>query len=168
MAISMYRASVPVFVQFLNNLSAILAKAAEYGEAKKIEPAVFTGGRLCADMFPLTRQVQIATDMAKGAAARLAGAEVPSFADTETTFEDLQARIKKTLDFIQSVKPEAIDGSEERDIVLKSGPRELHFKGEAYLTTFVLPNFFFHITTAYGILRHMGVDLGKKDYLGMK
>lgn len=166
MAISMYRASVPVFVQFLTSLSAILDKAAAHGAAKKIEPAVFTGGRLCADMFPLTRQVQIATDMAKGAVARLAGVEVPSYADNETTFEELQARVQKTLDFIQSLKAEAIDGSDDKDITLKVGPNELHFKGEVYLTTFALPNFFFHVTTAYGILRHMGVEIGKRDFLG--
>lgn len=166
MAISMYRASVPVFVQYLTSLSAILAKAAEHAAAKKIDPSIFTTGRLSPDMFPLTRQVQIATDHAKGVAARLSGTDVPSFADTEVTFEDLQARIAKTLEFIQSVKPEAIDGSEDKDITLKAGPRELNFKGEAYLTVFALPNFFFHVTTAYAILRHMGVEIGKRDFLG--
>jgi hypothetical protein len=168
MAISMYRASVPVFVQFLTSLSEFLAKAAAHAEAKKVEPSVYVTGRLAPDMFALARQVQIATDMAKGAAARLSGTDVPGYADTETTFPELQARIKKTLDFIQGVKPEAFDGADDRDITLKAGPNELHFKGEAYLTTFALPNFFFHITTTYGILRHMGVELGKKDFLGMK
>ena len=168
MAISMYRASIPVFVQYLTALSALLTKANDYCVAKKVEPAVLAGTRLVPDMFALARQVQIATDHAKGAAARLSGADVPSYADTETTLEELQARVAKTLDFIQSIKPEAFDGSDDKDISLKAGPQVLNFKGEAYLTTFALPNFFFHLTTAYAILRAAGVDVGKKDFLGMK
>lgn len=168
MAISMYRASIPVFVHYLTSLSAILTKAGAYCEAKKIEPAVLASTRLTPDMFALARQVQIATDHAKGATARLAGIDVPSFADTETTFDELQARIAKTLDFIQSVKPDAFEGSDDKDIALKAGPQVLNFKGETYLTTFALPNFFFHLTTAYAILRASGVDIGKKDYLGAK
>jgi len=163
-----YRASVPAFVQYLTALSAILKKAAEHAEAKKIDPAVFTTGRLAPDMFPLTRQVQIATDNAKGATARLSGTELPSYPDTEITFEELQARIAKTLAFIQSVKPEAFAGAEDKDISFKAGQRELSFKGMEYLSTFALPNFFFHLTTAYGILRHMGVEIGKLDYMGAK
>ena len=166
MQLSMYQASAPVFVQFLTSLSAILKKAADHCAAKKIDPSVLVNGRLCPDMFPLSRQVQIATDQAKGCVARLAGAEVPSYADTEATFEDLQARIKKTLDFVQSFKPEQIDGTEEREIVLKLGGREMTFKGRDYLLTFVHPNFYFHVTTAYAILRHSGVEVGKRDYLG--
>ena len=168
MAISMYRASIPVFVQYLTALSVLLAKASDYCVAKKVEPSVLAGTRLVPDMFALARQVQIATDHAKGAAARLSGADVPSYADTETTLEELQARVAKTLDFIQSIKPEAFDGSDDKDISLKAGPQVLNFKGEAYLTTFALPNFFFHLTTAYAILRAAGVDVGKKDFLGMK
>ncbi|GAA0541862.1 hypothetical protein FHS83_000194 [Rhizomicrobium palustre] len=168
MAISMYRASIPVFVQFLTNLSAILGKAAQHAEAKKIDPSVFTTGRLSPDMFPLTRQVQIACDSAKGVAARLSGSEVPSFPDTETSFPELQARIAKTLEYIQSVEPASIEGSDDKTITLKAGQRELTFTGEAYLTTFALPNFYFHITATYAILRHMGVELGKLDYLGGK
>ena len=166
MAISMYRASIPVFVRYLNALSAILTKAGDYCATKKVEPAVLAATRLTPDMFALARQVQIATDHAKGATARLSGTEVPSFADTETTLEALQARIAKTLDFIQSVKPEAFEGSDDKDIELKAGPQVLHFKGEAYLTSFALPNFFFHLTTAYAILRQAGVEVGKKDFLG--
>jgi uncharacterized protein len=166
MQLSMYQASSPVFVQFLTSLSAILKKAADHCAAKKIDPAVLVNGRLSPDMFPLSRQVQIATDQAKGGMARLAGAEVPSYADTEATFEDLQARIRKTLDFVQSFKPEEIDGSEERDILLKLGGREMTFKGRDYLLTFVHPNFYFHVSATYAILRHCGVEIGKRDFLG--
>lgn len=167
MAISMYRASIPVFVQYLTALSTILTKAGAYCEAKKVEPAVLAGTRLVPDMFALARQVQIATDHAKGAAARLSGTDVPSYTDTETTLEELQARVAKTLAFIQGIKPEAFDGSDDKDISLKAGPQVLNFKGEAYLTTFALPNFFFHLTTAYAILRSAGVEIGKRDFLGM-
>lgn len=167
MAISMYRASVPVFVQYLTALSAILKKAAEHCAAKKIDPSVMVTGRLSPDMFALARQVQIATDHAKGATARLTGAEVPSYADTETTFEDLQARIAKTLDYVKSAKEADFAGSDDKTIKLKAGPNELEFKGVDYLTTFALPNFYFHLTTAYGILRHLGVEIGKRDFLGM-
>lgn len=168
MSNAMYRASVPVFVQYLTALSAILKKAAEHAQAKKIDPAVFTTGRLAPDMFPLSRQVQIATDNAKGATARLSGTELPSYPDTEVTFDELQARITKTLAFIQGVKPEAFAGSEDKDISFKAGQRELAFKGMEYLSTFALPNFFFHVTTAYAILRNMGVEIGKLDYMGVK
>jgi hypothetical protein len=166
MQISMYQASVPVFVQFLTSLSAILKKASEHCAAKKIEPSILVNGRLTPDMFALARQVQIASDHAKGAAARLSGSTVPSYPDTETTFEDLQARIAKTLDYIQSFKPEQIDGSEGRDIVLKIAGTEYPFKGADYLLHFAVPNFFFHVTTAYAILRHCGVEIGKRDFMG--
>ncbi|HUO99235.1 MAG TPA: DUF1993 domain-containing protein [Rhizomicrobium sp.] len=166
MNISMYQASVPVFVHFLSALSDILKKGAEYCTAKKIEPSVLVGSRLSPDMFALARQVQIATDHAKGAAARLSGSAIPSFPDTETTFDELQARIAKTLDYIQSFKPEQIDGSDERDIELVIAKQKYPFKGKDYLLHFALPNFFFHVTTAYGILRHCGVEIGKRDFMG--
>jgi hypothetical protein len=150
----------------LGNLSAILDKGAAYAEAKKIEPSVLMNSRLAADMFPLARQVQIASDVVKGGVARLAGIEIPSFPDTETTFPELQARIQKTVAFLKSVSAAQIDGSEERTITLKVGGNEMNFKGLPYLFSFVIPNFYFHITTAYAILRHNGVDVGKADYLG--
>jgi hypothetical protein len=162
----MYQASIPVFVRMLDNLSGILDKAAAHAEAKKIDPAIFVNARLAPDMFPLSRQVQIATDMVKGCAARLAGIEVPSYEDNETTFSELQARIAKTKAFIESVSASQIDGSEERKITLKFGSKELNFLGQAYLLDFVLPNFHFHLTTTYAILRHNGVEIGKKDYTG--
>ena len=166
MTISMYQASIPVCVRTLTNLSAILKKAETHAASKKIDPSVFINARLAPDMFPLARQVQIATDGVKGCAARLAGIEIPSYADTETSFDELQARIAKTIAFIQTVTPAQIDGTEGKDIHLKFGPYELDFKGQDYLLTFVLPNLFFHVTAAYAILRHNGVDIGKKDYLG--
>lgn len=166
MTLSLYQASMPVLARGLQNLSNILKKAATNAEARKIDPAVLVAARLAPDMFALARQVQITTDTAKGCAARLAGLEVPSYADTETTFDELQARIAKTIAFVQSVKPEQVDGNESRAINLKLGPREVSFTGQSYLLTFVLPNFFFHVTAAYAILRHNGVDIGKLDYLG--
>jgi len=166
MSITMYQASIPVFVRMLGNLSAILDKAAAHAETKKIDPAIFVNARLAPDMFPLSRQVQIATDMVKGCAARLAGIEVPSYEDNETTFADLQERITKTVAFLQSVSASQIDGSEGRKITLKFGSKELNFLGQAYLLDFVLPNFHFHLTTTYAILRHSGVEIGKKDYVG--
>lgn len=167
MTISMYQASVPVFTHMLTALSAVLDKAEAFAAAKKIDSAVLPATRLCPDMFPLTRQVQIACDFAKGTAARLAGVEVPSYADTEATLPELKQRIAKTLAFIATITPGQIDGSEERDISLKVGPQEMHFKGLPYLVSFSLPNFYFHVTAAYAILRANGVDLGKMDYLGM-
>ncbi|MSO71880.1 MAG: DUF1993 domain-containing protein [Alphaproteobacteria bacterium] len=166
MSLSMYQASVPVFVQILTALSAILDKAAAYAAEKKINPNTLLTARLYPNMFTLTRQIQTATDHAKGAAARLAGVEVPKFADEEKTFDELKARIAKTLDFIGSVPAAKFDGSEERTISLKVGPRELSFKGLTYLFGFALPNFFFHATTAYDILRHNGLDIGKSDFIG--
>lgn len=166
MSLTMYQASIPVFVRMLGNLSAILDKAAAHAETKKIDPAIFVTARLTPDMFPLSRQVQIATDMVKGCAARLAGIDVPSYEDNETTFADLQERITKTVAFLQSVSALQIDGSEDRKITLKFGSKELNFLGQAYLLDFVLPNFHFHLTTTYAILRHNGVEIGKKDYVG--
>ncbi len=166
MSLTMYQASIPAFVRMLGNLSAILDKAAAHAEAKKIAPAIFINARLAPDMFPLSRQVQIATDIVKGCAARLAGIEVPSYEDNEATFEELQARVAKTIAFLQSIRAEQIDGSEERDITVKFGSREFNFLGQAYLVDFVIPNFHFHLTSTYAILRHNGVDIGKMDYIG--
>jgi hypothetical protein len=166
MSLSMYQASIPVFIRNLNNLSAILTKAEANALARKIDPDVFVNARLAPDMFALARQIQIATDAVKGGTARLAGVEVPSFPDTEKTFPELQARIAKIIDFLKTFKAQQIDGSEERKITLKVGGQEMTFSGQVYLLNFVLPNLFFHITTTYAILRHNGVDLGKKDYLG--
>ncbi|MCM2319489.1 MAG: DUF1993 domain-containing protein [Pseudomonas sp.] len=166
MSLSMYQASIPVLIRGLDNLAAILAKAAADAAARKIAPEVFLNARLAPDMLPLVRQVQIVSDTAKGCAARLAGIEVPSYADTEASFDELQERLAKTVTFLKGVAPEQIDGSEERAIVLKAHDQEIHFSGRTYLLGFVLPNFYFHLTTAYGILRHNGVEIGKKDYLG--
>jgi hypothetical protein len=166
MSLSMYQASVPVFVRMFENLSKILDLAVQYAEEKKIDPTVMINARLAPDMYPLSRQVQIATDMAKGCAARLAGLEVPVYEDNETTFPELQERIAKTLAFIQSVSADQIDGSEERHITLKLRSREVSFTGQPYLLHFVLPNFYFHVTTAYAILRHNGLAIGKMDFIG--
>jgi hypothetical protein len=162
----MYQASVPVFTHGLDNLNAILEKAASFAESKKIDPSVLVNARLAPDMFPLARQIQIATDGAKGGVARLAGIEIPSYPDTETTLDELRARVSKTKEFVGSLTAAQIDGSEDRDIMLKVGGRELSFKGQAYLLSFVIPNFYFHSTTTYAILRHNGVELGKMDFLG--
>jgi len=166
MSLTMYQASIPVFIHMLGNLSAILDKAAEHAVAKKIDPAIFVNARLAPDMYPLSRQVQIATDVVKGCAARLAGIEVPSYEDNETTFPELQARIAKTVAFLQSVSAGQIDGSEERTVTLKVHGKDSDFSGQRYFLNFVLPNFYFHITTAYAILRHNGLELGKKDFVG--
>jgi uncharacterized protein len=168
MTMSMYQASIPPFTQILNALSGVLDKAEAHCTARKIDQAVMLGMRLSPDMFALTRQVQIACDFAKGTAARLAGVEAPAFADTEKTFGELRERIAKTVAFIGTLTPAQIDGSEGRDITMKVGPQEMHFKGQPYLVSFSLPNFYFHTTTAYAILRANGVDLGKGDYIGMK
>jgi hypothetical protein len=166
MTLSMYQASVPVFVRMLNNISAILDKAVHHAAERKIEPSVLLGTRLFPDMFPLLRQVQLTSDFAKGTAARLAGAEVPKFPDTETSFEDLKARIARTIDFVKSFKPGQIDGSEEREITIPIGGQPHSFKGQAYLLHQAMPNFYFHATATYAILRHCGVEVGKRDFLG--
>jgi len=166
MTISMYQASAPRFAAMLRNLSTLLDKAEAHCTAKKIEPSALTTFRLYPDMFPLTRQVQIACDTAKGAVARLAGADIPKHEDSEQTFADLKARIAKTVEFIESLKAERIDGTEDKEIVLAMRSGERRFKGMPYLLGFAYPNFYFHITTAYNILRHNGVELGKLDFLG--
>ena len=166
MNISMYLASAPRFVNTLKNLSAILDKAQAHAEGKKIDPAALLNFRLYPDMFPMKRQVQTACDTAKGAVARLAGVEVPRHEDNEESFAELKARIAKTIDFIQSIKPAQIDGSEDKNIHLRLGQREIDFKGMQYLLGQALPNFYFHVTTAYDILRHNGVELAKRDYIG--
>jgi hypothetical protein len=149
-----------------DNLNAILGKGAAYAEARKIEPSVLLNYRLAPDMLPLSRQVQIATDVAKGCAARLAGVEPPRYEDNESSFAELKARVDKTVGFLQGFTPAQIDGSEDKDIQLKVGGRDLQFKGLPYLLNFAHPNVYFHITTAYAILRHAGVELGKMDFLG--
>ena len=166
MTISMYRVAVPPIVRSLSNLRAVLDKAAAHAEAKKIDPSVLLTTRLYPDMFPLSRQIQIATDNAKGVAARLAGLDPPRYEDHESTFPELVARIDKTLVYLETFKAEQIDGSEERAIVLPLRGTTLNLNGLTYLLDFVLPNFFFHVTTAYAILRHCGVEIGKQDFLG--
>jgi hypothetical protein len=166
MSLSMSQASIPLFVQLLTAASGVLDKAAAHAEAKKIDPSVLLNARLYPDMFPLTRQIQIATDQAKGCVARLAGLEVPKYADTEASFDELKARIARTIDFVKSVNPAQIDGTEDKSLTIPIGKQEREFKGQAYLLNFVLPNFYFHLTTAYNILRHSGVEIGKRDFLG--
>ena len=166
MIISMYQASVPRFVNILTNLSAILDKAQAHVEERKIDPVALTTYRLFPDMLPMTRQVQIACDTAKGAVARLAGVDIPKHADTEQTFAELKARIAKTIEFVQSIKPAQLDGTEDKDITLKLGGKDTTFKGMQFLLGNAMPNFYFHVTTAYNILRHNGVEIGKRDYLG--
>ncbi|WP_437715659.1 DUF1993 family protein [Sorangium sp. So ce448] len=168
MTISMYQASVPVLVRMLGNLSAILTKAAAYAEAKKIEPRVLLDARLAPDMLSLTRQVQIASDSAKGCGARLAAVDLPKYEDNEASFDELQARIAKTVAFLNSLRPEQFDGSEDRDVTIPTRDQPLQFKGLVYLLNFVLPNFYFHVTTAYAILRHNGLEIGKLDFLGAR
>ncbi len=167
MTISMYAASIPVFRQMLNSLNDILAKADAHVADRKIDPNALLQARLFPDMFALVRQVQIAADFAKGVSARLANAEVPSYEDNEQTFAELQARVAKTLAFIDSLTPAQIDGSEAREIVLRPNtPKEQKFSGQAYLLHYGLPQFFFHVTTAYAILRHNGVEIGKRTFMG--
>ncbi|HYR34089.1 MAG TPA: DUF1993 domain-containing protein, partial [Burkholderiales bacterium] len=165
MPISMYQASTPRFAAMLRNLSTLIDKAEAHCAAKKIEAVAITGARLFPDMYPFTRQVQIACDTAKGAVARLAGAESPKHEDTEQTFGELKARIAKTLDFIESVSTGKIDGSDDKEIVLPMRSGERRFKGMQYLLGFAYPNFYFHLTTAYNILRHNGVEVGKQDFV---
>jgi|SRR5665213_3244998 len=166
MSVSMYDVSIPIFTLSLNNIAAILDKATAHAEAKKVGPNVLPSTRLIADMLPLSAQIQIACDTAKGAAARLAGVEAPKHEDTETTIADLRARVDKTLAFIKSVKPEQFANAETREIVLQFPQTTMKFTGLSYLTNFVLPNFFFHLTMAYALLRKNGVELGKRDFLG--
>lgn len=166
MAVSMYQISVPVFTRMLTNLAAILEKAAAHCEERKIDPAALINYRFYPDMFPFSKQIQIATDAARNGSAYLAGVAPPKTENVEQTFPELIARVQKTVEFVSTFKPEQIDGSEEKEISIKRGETTLTYKGQEYLLNRVLPNFFFHITTAYDILRHNGVELGKKDYLG--
>jgi hypothetical protein len=166
MSFTMYDVAVPATTQILTSISTILDKAASHCEEKKIDPAVLVNYRLAADMFPLSRQIQIMTDQAKGSMARLAGVEIPTYDDTETTLPQLQARIAKTLAFVKSFTRDQIDGTEDKEIVLKVGGNELKLTGRQYLVNFVLPNFYFHASTTYNILRHTGLPVGKRDFLG--
>lgn len=166
MPLSVHQVSIPVLIRAFDNLAAILVKAEAHAAEKKIDLSVFVNARLAPDMNTLAQQIQRASDTAKGCAARLAGIENPSFSDTETTFPDLQARISKTVDFLRTVTEAQLAGAEDRTITLNLGSRAVDFTGAAYLLGFALPNFFFHITTAYDILRHNGVAIGKLDYLG--
>ncbi len=168
MPFSMYQASIPVLISMLGNLSKILDKAAAFTEARKIEPSVLITDRLAPDMLPLARQVQIASDMAVRGAARLAEVEFPSLPDTETTFPELQNRIAKTVEFLETLTAQQIDRDENRQVTVKMRDGEMTFTAQAYLLNFVLPNFYFHVTATYLILRHNGVELGKKDFLGSR
>ena len=166
MTLSMYQASVPRFANILGNLSNILDKTQAHIEAKKIADASLTSYRLFPDMLPMTTQVQIACDAAKGVVARLAGVAIPAFDDNEVTLADLKARIAKTVAFIQTITPAQIDGTEDKDIVIKRGEKETQYKGMQFLMGHAIPNFYFHVTTTYNILRHNGVEIGKRDFLG--
>ena len=166
MTLSMYQASVPAFTQTLNALAALIDKAETHCAQRKIDPAALTGARLFPDMFAFARQIQIATDFAKGCTSRLAGIAVPSWEDNETTFAELKARLAKTVDFISSVKPAAFEGSDDRAIELKIAGNPVKFDGQTYLALFALPNFYFHAATAYAILRTNGVEVAKRDFLG--
>lgn len=166
MAISMYQVTVPTFTRILTSMDAILGKAAAYAQAKKIDDSVLVNARLYPDMLPLSSQVQIASDFARGTCARLAGMETPPFEDNETTLAALRTRIERSLEYVRTFKPEQIDGSETREIVrpLRGEPKK--FTGQNYLVQFALPNFYFHATTTYAILRHNGVEVGKSDFIG--
>jgi uncharacterized protein len=166
MTISMHNASIPVMIKILGNLESILDKAITHATARKIDDSAFVEARLFPDMFTFARQIRIATDMAKGAGARLAGIDIPKFDDNEKTLAELKARVRKAIDFLKTLTPAQIDGSEERAITITAGPNTLNFKGLDYLLYWVLPNFYFHVTTAYDLLRHGGVEIGKMDFLG--
>ena len=166
MSISMYQTSVPVFVRMLNNLAEILKKAEAFAEAKDIQLDVLFNSRLAPDMFPLSRQIQIASDAAKGCVARLAGMEPPSYEDNEKTFADLYARIDKTIAFLNTLTPEQIDGTEQKPVSVKLPKNTLNLQGMQFLLNFSMPHFYFHVTTAFDILRHNGVEIGKRDFLG--
>ena len=166
MSISMHSASVPVFIRMFTNMTVWLDKAEAHAQAKKFEPSVYLTARLAPDMLPFVRQIQVASDGAKFGVARLAGVEAPKFEDNEATFADLRERIAKTVAFIESVPVNQIDGTEDKDIALPRRDGTLMIKGEAFLKYFVLPNFYFHMTTTYALLRHNGVEIGKMDFLG--
>jgi hypothetical protein len=167
MTVSMYKSSVPIFVQFLTSLSAVLDKAAAFAEAKKVDPSVLLNTRLAPDMFPLVRQVRAATDHAVNCCGRLAGAELPTLANTEATIPELKERIGKAIEFVKGLKSTQIDGTEDKEIKItfpSGATRE--FTGQSFLLNNALPNFYFHCTTAYDILRHCGIELGKRDFMG--
>ncbi len=166
MSLTMYSCSIPCFIRALSNLSAILEKGAAHASEHEIEPSIFVTSRLFPNMFPLSRQVQIACDVSKGAAARISGVEAPSFEDNEASFEELQLRISNTIAFLESVPAEKINGTEEKAIKFQAGTFEVDFTGASYLSMWALPNLYFHVTTSYNILRHNGVELGKLDYVG--
>jgi len=166
MKLSMYDVTVPVFIRVMNSLAAILEKGAAHAEARKIDPAVLVQGQLFPDMFPLARQVQVASDTAKYGAARLAGAEAPTYEDNETTFAELIARVRNTAAYVETLKAEAFEGAEDRTVTWQARGKSRSMQGKPYLLHHVLPNLYFHVTTAYNILRHNGVELGKMDYLG--
>ena len=166
MTLSMYQASVPRFINTLGNLSAILDKAQAHVDAKKLDETALTGFRLYPDMLPMARQVMIVTDTAKGLAARLAGVDIPVYEDTEKTLAELKARIAKTIAYLQTFQPAQIDGTEDKEIVIKRGDKETRYTGQQFLLGHAVPNFYFHVTTTYAILRHNGVEIGKRDYLG--
>lgn len=166
MTISMYHACIPLLTKMLGNLESIVDKAIAHAAARKIDDAAFVEARLFPDMFTFARQIRIATDMAKGAGARLAGIDIPKFDDHEKTLPELKARLRKAIDFLKTLTPAQIDGSENKTISLTAGGNSFTFKGVDYLQSWVLPNFFFHVTTAYNLLRHGGVEIGKMDFLG--
>ena len=166
---SFHDATVPAFLQILGSLAGLLTKAEAHCKAKNIQPEVLLSARLYPDMYPLTRQIQTASDFAAKTCARLTGSEVPSVPDTEKTFEELQQRIAKTVDYVKAFKPAQFEGAEAKDITFPSGPgKTTTLKGQQYLSNFALPNFYFHAATAHGILRHNGVEIGKRDFLGVK
>ena len=166
MTISMYQASVPRILNMLTNLDHLLSKAQAHVESKKWNETALTQFRLYPDMLPLARQVQIASDTAKGVIGRLAGVDIPAYEDNEITLAELKQRVAKTMAFVDGFKPEQIDGTEDKDIVTKRGDVETHYKGMQFLLNHAMPNIYFHVTTAYAILRHNGVEIGKRDYLG--
>ena len=163
----MYQASVPVFIRLVAALSSMLDKTAAHAETKKIDPAAFLGARLYPDMFPLVRQVQIAADFAKNCSGRLAGVALPKFPDTEASFEELKERLDKTLAFLKGLKPAQFEDTADKEFMIPIGKNEVKFTGQSYLLSSAMPNFYFHLTTAYAILRHNGIDVGKRDFLGV-
>ena len=165
---SLHDAVVPAFLQILGSLSGILTKAEAHCKAKNIQPEVLLGARLYPDMLPLTKQIQIASDFAAKTCARLTGSEVPSTPDTEKTFDELKQRLARTADYVRTFKPAQFDGAESRDVTFPAGPTSMTLKGQQFLNAFAFPNFYFHAATAHGILRHNGVEIGKRDFLGVK
>ncbi|HEX4160110.1 MAG TPA: DUF1993 domain-containing protein [Rhizomicrobium sp.] len=166
MSFSVYEATIPPMIHFFENLSKILDKAVQQAKERDMPLSELLEARLAPDMYPFPRQIQIASDVAKLATGRLAGIEVPSFPDTETTFPELQERIRKTIAFMESVAPDKFEGSEDRTVTLKFPQGEMNFPGRVFLNNFALPNFYFHVTTAYDLLRHKGIEIGKMDYMG--